>query len=63
MALDLFLNMARRGLMPSQATFVAVIDSCTSLRNLVIRSGFESDVIVGTALVDFYAKCQIYFCS
>ncbi|XP_061367321.1 pentatricopeptide repeat-containing protein At3g58590 [Gastrolobium bilobum] len=67
MALELFLNMSRRGLMPSQATFVAVIDSCTSLRNLVcgeslhakvIRSGFESDAIVGTALVDFYAKCD-----
>ncbi|KAK7405029.1 hypothetical protein VNO78_06173 [Psophocarpus tetragonolobus] len=67
MALELFLNMARRALMPSQATFVAVIDSCTNLRNLVcgesvhakvIRTGFESDVIVGTALVDFYAKCD-----
>ncbi|XP_020214928.1 pentatricopeptide repeat-containing protein At3g58590 [Cajanus cajan] len=67
MALELFLNMASRGLMPSQATFVAVIESCTSLRNLVcgesvhakvIRSGFESDVIVGTSLVDFYAKCD-----
>ena len=67
MALDLFLTMARRGLMPSQATFVAVIHSCTSLRNSVcgesvhakiIRSGFESDVIVGTALVDFYSKCD-----
>ncbi|XP_027348179.1 pentatricopeptide repeat-containing protein At3g58590 [Abrus precatorius] len=67
MALELFLNMSGRGLMPSQATFVAVIDSCTSLRNSacgesvhgkVIRSGFESDVIVGTALLDFYAKCD-----
>ncbi|KAK7312864.1 hypothetical protein VNO77_37062 [Canavalia gladiata] len=34
MALDLLLNMTNRGLMPSQATFVAVIDSCTSLRNM-----------------------------
>ncbi|KAJ1415803.1 Tetratricopeptide-like helical domain superfamily [Sesbania bispinosa] len=67
MALEMFLNMSSRGLMPSQATFVAVIDSCNSLRNIVygeyihakvIRSGFESDVIVGTALVDFYAKCD-----
>ncbi|KAL2329769.1 hypothetical protein Fmac_017350 [Flemingia macrophylla] len=67
LALELFLNMARREMMPSEATFVAVIESCTSLRNLicgesihakVIRSGFESDVTVGTALVDFYAKCD-----
>lgn len=67
MALELFLNMSCRGVMPSQATFVAVINLCTSLRSLVcgesvhakvIESGFESDVIVGTALIDFYAKCD-----
>lgn len=67
MALEMFSNMCSRGLMPSQATFVAVINSCIGLRDLVcgesvhakvIRSGFESDVIVGTALVDFYAKCD-----
>lgn len=67
MAMEMFMNMSSRGLMPSQATFVAVLDSCTSLTNLVcgesihakvIGSGFESDVIVGTALVNFYAKCD-----
>ncbi|CAL5186069.1 unnamed protein product [Lathyrus oleraceus] len=67
MALEMFLNMLRRGLVPSQATFVAVTESCIGLRNLlcgecvhakVIRSGFESDVIVGTVLVDFYAKFE-----
>ncbi|KAK7292662.1 hypothetical protein RJT34_15513 [Clitoria ternatea] len=67
MALELFLNMSVRGLVPSQATFVAVIDSCSSLRDsvcgesihaMVIRGGLESDVIVGTALIDFYAKCD-----
>jgi len=67
MALEMFMNMLRRGLVPSQATFVAVIESCIDLRNFVcgecihakvIRSGFESDVIVGTALVDFYAKFE-----
>ena len=67
MALEMFMNMLRRGLVPSQATFVTVIESCIDMRNLVcgkcihakvIRSGFESDVIVGTALVDLYAKCE-----
>ncbi|KAI9093197.1 hypothetical protein K1719_027211 [Acacia pycnantha] len=66
MALRLFSNMSSRGLIPSQATFVVVINSCTNLKvpvygecihAKVIRSGFETDVIVGTALVDFYAKC------
>ncbi|KAK7270552.1 hypothetical protein RIF29_23776 [Crotalaria pallida] len=67
MAFELFSNMLSRGLEPSQATFVAVLYSCISLENSVhgesvhakvIRSGFESDVVVGTALVDFYAKCD-----
>ncbi|XP_028761800.1 pentatricopeptide repeat-containing protein At3g58590 [Neltuma alba] len=66
MALKLFSNMSSRGLMPSQATFVVVINSCTNLKipvygdfihAKVIKNGFKSDVIVGTALVDFYAKC------
>ncbi|XP_014524385.2 pentatricopeptide repeat-containing protein At3g58590 [Vigna radiata var. radiata] len=66
-ALELFLNILSRGLMPTQVTFVAVIESCSCLRILVfgesvhakvIRSGFETDVIVGTALIDFYAKCD-----
>lgn len=67
MGLEMFVNMSRRGLMLSQATFVAVIGSCIALRNSVcgesvhakvIRTGLESDVIVGTALVDFYSKCD-----
>ena len=65
--LELFLNILSRGLMPTQVTFVVVIESCSCLRILVfgefvhakvIRSGFETDVIVGTALIDFYAKCD-----
>ncbi|KAI4306627.1 hypothetical protein L6164_029888 [Bauhinia variegata] len=67
MALELFPIMSSRGMMPSQGTFVAVISTCTSLKisaygecvhAKVIRSSFESDVSVGTALVDFYAKCD-----
>lgn len=66
MALKLFSNMSNRGLMPSQATFVAVMNSCINLKipvhgefihAKVIRSGFKSDVVVGTTLVDFYSKC------
>ncbi|KAJ7981556.1 Pentatricopeptide repeat-containing protein [Quillaja saponaria] len=65
-ALELFLDMYRRGVMPSQATFVTVINSCTSLETPVygesvhaevIRRGFDTDVLVGTALISFYAKC------
>ena len=65
--LELFLSMVSRGLMPTQATFVVVIESCNCLRIVVfgesvhakvIRSVFETDVIMGTALIDFYAKCD-----
>ncbi|KAF7822933.1 pentatricopeptide repeat-containing protein [Senna tora] len=66
MALELFSNMSSRRLMPSQLTFLAAINSCSNLKIPVygefihakaIRSGFESDPLVGTVLVDFYAKC------
>ena len=66
-ALELFLDMCISGILPSQATFVSVINSCTSLgismygefiHAKTIRNSFESDVYVGSALVDFYAKCD-----
>lgn len=64
-ALELFLKMCMSGVLPSQPAFVSVINSCTSLEipmygefihAKTIRSAFESDVYVGSALVDFYAK-------
>ena len=66
-AMELFLEMCVSGVLPSQATFVSVINSCTNLGILVfgdfihaktIKNAFESDVCVGSALVDFYAKCD-----
>lgn len=64
-ALELFCVMRMSGVFPSQATFVSVINSFTSLEIPIygefihakaIRSGFDSDVYVGTSLVDFYAR-------
>ncbi|KAK6919153.1 Pentatricopeptide repeat [Dillenia turbinata] len=66
-ALELFLDMSDFGVLPNQATFVAVLESCKSLQiprcgeslhGKIMTSSFESDVFVGTALVDFYAKCD-----
>ncbi|XP_059449034.1 pentatricopeptide repeat-containing protein At3g58590 isoform X2 [Corylus avellana] len=66
-ALELFLKMCMTGVLPSQPAFVSVINSCTSLEipmygefihAKTFRSAFESDVYVGSALVDFYAKCD-----
>eukprot|EP01018_Ginkgo_biloba_P033469 Gb_14617 [translate_table: standard] len=65
-ALKLFCRMQRHGVVPNQFTFATVVKACASLadmkqgkqvHNLVIATGFESDVAVTNALVDMYAKC------
>ncbi|CAK7323672.1 unnamed protein product [Dovyalis caffra] len=64
-ALELFMKMSEDGIMPSQTTFVSAINSCTLLQVLmsgeyvhakIMKSAFETDVYVGSALVDYYAK-------
>eukprot|EP01018_Ginkgo_biloba_P030678 Gb_05649 [translate_table: standard] len=65
-ALKLFGQMQRAGLKPNSVTFASVIPACANLAALeqgkevhedIIRSGFQSDIFVGNALVDMYAKC------
>ncbi|CAK9210480.1 unnamed protein product [Sphagnum troendelagicum] len=65
-ALDLFQEMKQEGVHPNAFTFVAVLNACASLVALedgrcaheqIIQSGCESDVFVGSSLVDMYAKC------
>jgi pentatricopeptide repeat protein len=65
-ALTFFNKMQVQGIKPNSVTMVSVLPACAELLALeqgkqihgyVIRSGFESNVVVGTALVDMYAKC------
>eukprot|EP01018_Ginkgo_biloba_P013141 Gb_38249 [translate_table: standard] len=65
-ALTLFHQMQRTGVQPNQFAFASVLPTCANLAALeqgmeihfeIIRSGFESDVFVQSALVDMYAKC------
>eukprot|EP01018_Ginkgo_biloba_P025162 Gb_40121 [translate_table: standard] len=62
-ALALFNHMQRTGIQPDQFIFASVLPACANLKALknvheeIIRSGFQSDVFVGSALVDMYAKC------
>ncbi|KAJ7536773.1 hypothetical protein O6H91_12G081600 [Diphasiastrum complanatum] len=65
-AIDLFQQMQQTGIVPDKVVFVVVLKACgriaaleqgKSLHAQIIKSGFESDVIVGSALVDMYAKC------
>eukprot|EP01018_Ginkgo_biloba_P003562 Gb_16895 [translate_table: standard] len=65
-ALSLFHEMLRTGIQPNKFTFASVLPACANLAALqqgmeihveIIKSGLVSDVFVGTALVDMYAKC------
>eukprot|EP01018_Ginkgo_biloba_P019599 Gb_25046 [translate_table: standard] len=65
-ALKLFHEMQQAGVQPNQYTFASVLPACASLASMergkeiheeIVKSGFESNVFVGNALVDMYAKC------
>ncbi|KAJ7283058.1 hypothetical protein O6H91_Y350600 [Diphasiastrum complanatum] len=65
-ALALLEQMQKNGINPNKITFLSVLDACSSTSALVegklihsqiIASGFETDVVVGTALIRMYGKC------
>ncbi|KAJ7289005.1 hypothetical protein O6H91_Y307500 [Diphasiastrum complanatum] len=65
-ALALYEQMKQEGMQPNNVTFVPLLKACASLAALehgkhlhsdIIRRGFQSDEIVGSTLVDMYAKC------
>lgn len=72
-AMELYREMRSCDVTPDQATFASILKVCsilTSLRDgteihsFVFRSGFNSDVLVGSALIDMYAmwRCE-KFCA
>ncbi|KAH9542352.1 hypothetical protein CY35_13G000700 [Sphagnum magellanicum] len=65
-ALELFHQMQQKGVQPTPMTLIGVLNACASMFALqegrctheqIIESGWESDVFVGSSLVDMYAKC------
>lgn len=65
-ALKSFWQMQREGFKPDKATFTSALSACASLGALehgeeihsqIEQAGLETDVRVGNALVDMYAKC------
>lgn len=63
----LFFRMMFYSVLPNKITFAHIINCCADLPSFkfgqsihaeVIKKGLERDVIVGSALVDFYAKCD-----
>ncbi|XP_077222597.1 pentatricopeptide repeat (PPR) superfamily protein [Tasmannia lanceolata] len=66
-ALELFDQMVFSGLTPNEFTFSSVLRSCSSLgefeqgirvQTQIIKLGFESNHVLGSALMDFYSKCN-----
>eukprot|EP01018_Ginkgo_biloba_P037025 Gb_10985 [translate_table: standard] len=65
-ALELFHQMQRTCIQANQFTYASVLTGCAKLANFeqgmkiheeIIQNGFQSDVFVGSALVNMYAKC------
>ncbi|KAJ7561790.1 hypothetical protein O6H91_03G041400 [Diphasiastrum complanatum] len=65
-ALDVFKKMKRHGVRPNHVTFVSLLEACGSIPSLaqgrqihiqIMSYGFESNVVVGNALIDMYIKC------
>jgi len=64
-AMEAFYEMQRTGIQPNQFTFTSFLPACANIAGMkhgkevheaVIKSGFQSNVFVGSALVDMYVK-------
>jgi pentatricopeptide repeat protein len=62
-ALDLFMKLQREGIQPTKFTLSCIlkacdnIEQCEKIHDQVIASALSCDIVVGTALIDTYAKC------
>lgn len=65
-ALELFRKMQKRGIKPDTFVFSCILKACGNIgaleggqliHNLILRSGLEKNVVVGSTLVDMYVKC------
>lgn len=64
--LELYRQMQRQRVQPDKFTFPCILNACAATLSVtegkkihidIINSGFESDLFVGNALIDMYAKC------
>lgn len=64
-ALEVFGQMEKDGVMPDKVTFVSILDACGShalldearkMHGYILNNGFDSDVVVSTALLNMYGK-------
>ncbi|XP_077227307.1 putative pentatricopeptide repeat-containing protein At5g52630 [Tasmannia lanceolata] len=66
LSLEFFRRMIENGIRPDDHIFPSATKSCAilssigsgrSIHSLTVKTGFDSDVFVGSSLVDMYAKC------
>ncbi|XP_010257249.1 PREDICTED: putative pentatricopeptide repeat-containing protein At5g52630 [Nelumbo nucifera] len=66
LSLELFREMLDYGIRPDDHIFPSATKSCAvlsrydigqSVHSLVVKTGYDSDVFVGSSMVDMYAKC------
>ncbi|KAF8398404.1 hypothetical protein HHK36_017331 [Tetracentron sinense] len=66
LSLEFFRRMLDDGIRPDDHIFPSATKSCAilsrsdigqSIHSLVVKTGFDSDVFVGSSMVDMYAKC------
>ncbi|XP_057798111.1 pentatricopeptide repeat-containing protein At3g02330, mitochondrial [Salvia miltiorrhiza] len=67
-SVEVFVMMGRDAVACDETTFAVVLKSCASLEDyvlglqvhgVVVKLGFECDVVTGSALLDMYAKCKM----
>ncbi|XP_019102437.1 PREDICTED: pentatricopeptide repeat-containing protein At3g58590 [Camelina sativa] len=65
-ALKLFVSMPEHGFPPNQGAYVSVLSASSRMQifsfgrqihGTLIKNGCETDILLGNALIDFYAKC------
>ncbi|KAJ7521275.1 hypothetical protein O6H91_19G045100 [Diphasiastrum complanatum] len=65
-ALELYKQMHQKGVTPNEITFLTALDACTSIADIeegksvhrnIVDHGFQSDIILGNALIHMYSNC------
>ncbi|MCO5564269.1 hypothetical protein L7F22_017928 [Adiantum nelumboides] len=64
--LQLFAKMQQQGMNPDEVTFIGIIKACTGavfkdaqhIHANIVKGGFEPNLWVGNALIDFYTRCN-----
>ncbi|KAL0739263.1 hypothetical protein Bca4012_015473 [Brassica carinata] len=65
-AMNLFSQMREEGTEPNSVTLLAVVSACTrsaslsfasTIHSYILKCGFMSNILLGNALIDMYAKC------